>query len=156
MTNTVKLSFYRQQCRDDSTRTGIEINGHTELGRSQNEPESLEDHDPVLAWWIDLRCKGRKLPEDPDQVRHWFLEHADIVHRGFRELAKEMKAGLDFNTWPLLWPIPKPPRGVQMIIACDASRRSDGLAMPRYLKELGDAWEDLVRTLPATERLWTL
>jgi len=152
----VKLSFYRQQCRDGSLRTGIEINGHTDLGRFQNEPEDPEDRDPVLAWWVDLRCKGHKLPEDPEQVRRWFLDHAEVIHRGFQELANEMEAGLDFNTWPLLWPIPRPPRGVRMLIACNASRRLDGLTMPSLLREIDDEWEEVVRTLPATERLWTL
>lgn len=153
MAEPVKLSFYRQQTRDGAIRTGIEIDGSTELGRYENE---AKDGDPVLAWWVDLRCEGRKLPGDPEGARRWLLAHADVIHRGFQTLAAEMEAGLDFNVWPLLWPIPKPPRGVKMIIACEALRRLDGLAMPQILKDLDRRWEEMVRTLPATERLWTL
>jgi hypothetical protein len=153
MAKAINLSFYRQQRRDGGVRTGIEIDDHTELGRFENE---AEDSDPVLAWWVDLRCEGRKLPMDPESARRWFLEHAAVIHRGFQTLANEMEAGLDFNTWPHVWPVPGSPRGVRMAIACNASRRRDGLKMPQILKEIDQHWEELIATLPGVERLTTL
>ena len=61
-----ELDFYRQQRRDGAIRTGIEIDGETVLGRFE---QVAEDANPVLAWWVDVRCKGRRLPDEPEAAR---------------------------------------------------------------------------------------
>jgi hypothetical protein len=148
MARPISVAFYRQQRRDGAVRTGIEIEGDTVLGRFENE---AEEWDPVLAWWMDVRCEGRRLPVEAEAARQWFLDHANVIHQGLQTLAAELQAGLDFNTWPLLWEVPKPPRGVHMVIACCASRRLDGRAMAGVLSEIDEHWEERIRTLPATE-----
>jgi hypothetical protein len=149
-----KLAFYRQQRRDGGIRTAIDVNDEAELGRFENEAD-FEHTDPVLAWWVDVRCEGPKLPTDPEKARQWFLDQADVIRRGLQTLAGEMKAGIDFDNWPVLWPVPKPPRGVRMIIACSASRRPVALEMPRILTDIAEHWEERVRNLGEVERLFT-
>src|SRR5438876_12275597 len=99
-----EFAFYRQKRRDGGIRTGIEINGETELGLE--EGFTGDEQDPVLLWFVDLRMEGKKLPTDPEEVRQWLLKHSPGICAGFQLLAGEIQAGVDFNTYPYLWPVP--------------------------------------------------
>ncbi len=140
------ITYYRQKRRDGGIRTGIEIEGTTKLGRE----EGFDDEsDPVLLWWVDLRCEGKKLPTDPEEARHWLLEQGPVIRAAFEALAEEAQAGIDFNTFPYLWPVPKTPRGVRMTIAAMANRRLDARAMTGVLLDIAARWQERVEKLPA-------
>jgi len=139
-----KLTFFRQQRRDDVIRTGITIDMEVILHHSTRE---RKDADPVLAWYVDVRCEGAKLPEDAEEIRQWFLDKAPVVRKALTDLAEDLKAGLDFTLYPLLWRVPHPPRGVRMTIACSASRMDGVRRMPEILKETADGLEESLREL---------
>ena len=145
-----KISFYRLMRRDGVIRTGVEADDVTELGTV--EGEEAEYPDPVLAWYVDLRCEGKKLPAGPEKVRRWLLDHADVITKAFTHLADEVRAGIDFATWmPLLWPVPEAPRGVRMTIACSATRRTDALAIARVLTEMAVHWRQWLEKMPVLQ-----
>jgi hypothetical protein len=144
------ISFYRLKRRDNVVRTGIEIGDVTDMGTVEG-PEG-EYPDPVLAWYIDLRIKGRKLPTQPEEVRQWFLDHSDVITSAFKHVAEEAQAGIDFATWmPYLWSIPNPPRGIQMTITCHASRRKDALTIAQEVSEMAKHWREWVKNMPVLE-----
>jgi hypothetical protein len=144
-----RITFYRQKRRDGGIRTGIEINGETEFGLE--EGFTGEEQDPVLVWFVDLRVEGKKLPTDPEEVRQWLLKQSPVICAGFQLLAEELQTGVDFNTYPYLWPIPDAPRGVRMIIACSAMRRADARAIRDVLLENAAHWKERIGQLPAVE-----
>jgi hypothetical protein len=144
-----KIIFYRQKRRDGGIRTGVEINGETALGLE--EGFAGDELDPVLLWFVDLRCEGKKLPTDPEEVREWLLKHSPVIRAGFETLAGQIGAGIDFNTYPYLWPVPNAPRGVHMTIACSAMRRNDARAIREVLSDIATHWQETLARLPAVE-----
>src|SRR5262249_45375163 len=98
-----KISFYQKKRRDGGIRTGIDIDRESVLGCFQSGPE---ESDPVLLWFVDLRCEGARLPTTPEEARQWLLDHSALIHQAFQKLIAEIRAGIDFNTWPLLWTLP--------------------------------------------------
>jgi hypothetical protein len=145
-----KITFYHQKRRDGGIRTGVEINGETELGLE--EEFTGKEIDPVLLWFVDLRCEGKKLPTDAEAVRAWLLEQSSVIRAGLESLAGEIRAGIDFNTFPYLWPVPGAPRGVRMMLACSAMRRTEARSIRDVLVHLAAHWQERVARLPAVER----
>jgi hypothetical protein len=139
-----KLTYFRQQRVDGGIRTGITIDMEVILHHFQR---GKKEADPVVVWSIDVRCAGAKLPEEAETIRQWFLDKAPVVREALTGLAAEMKAGIDFDGWPYLWPVPHPPRGVRMTIACSASRLDVGRRMAELLTETADGLEESLRQL---------
>jgi hypothetical protein len=54
-----------------------------------------DDSDPALLWFVDLRCRGRRLPTEAESARQWLLDQGPIVRAGFAVLADEIRVGLD-------------------------------------------------------------
>jgi hypothetical protein len=144
-----KVVFYRQKRRDGGIRTAIEVNGENELGLEEGFDSA--EPDPVLLWWVDLRCEGKKLPTDPERVRQWLLAHGRVIRGALAALAEEIAAGVDFNSSPYLWPVPKPPRGVRMTVAVCALRRVDARAMRDVLADVADRWDEILNKLRVVE-----
>ena len=144
-----KITFYRQKRRDGGIRTGVEINGETELGLE--EGFTGDELDPVLVWFVDLRCEGQKLPADAEAVRAWLLKYTSVIRSGFQSLAEEILAGIDFNSYSYLWPVPDAPRGVRMLIACCAMRRLEAREMRGVLLDIAANWAERLQRLPAVE-----
>lgn len=140
-----QLTFYRQKRRDGGVRTGIDVDGETLLHEFR---DGSEDIDPALQWWADVRCKGARLPTEPSAAREWFLAHAEPIQAGLKTLAAEIRPGVDFDAWPVLWKMPKPPRGTQITIACCASQRLPARKIAAMLAELADTWRETIQGLP--------
>ncbi len=65
-----KLIFYRQEELDGSVRMGVELDDvevleHFEGG--EGEP------DPVIAWFVDVRCTGPGVPDESEAAIGWLL-----------------------------------------------------------------------------------
>jgi len=143
-----KLSFYSQRRRDGGTRTGVDIDGaallqHFEAGRKAS--------DPVLLWFVDVRCEGPSLPATPDGARDWLLAQGETITAALERLADDIGPGLDVNVWPLHYPVSGTRKGVKMAVVCSAARRLAGREMAAVLKDLADHWEQYVRGLKAAE-----
>jgi hypothetical protein len=140
-----KLIFYRQKRYDGAIRTGVELDGETIAERFEG---SGADRDPALLWYIDLRCDGDGIPDDPDAATQWLLDQSAIIHDGFARNAERLRAGADVDVYSLIWSeFENVPAGVQITIACSAVRRIDAREMAANLASVGEHWEAIVRSL---------
>jgi len=137
------ISFYRQARRDGGIRTGISIDTDTVLHCYDN---GGDDSDPALVWFVDVRCEGRRLPDEPALAREWFLSHAQPIKVGLRACAEELRAGIDIGSWPIERPI-SGPRAVRTRVVCSAVRRLEALDIARILQDVADHWEERIKAL---------
>jgi hypothetical protein len=114
------------------------------------ENENYEP-DPALLWYADLRCEGQRLPTKAETARRWLLQRSDIIRQGFRDVAEELRAGMDVDAWPVMRKIQGFPDGVKAEIAFSAARRLDGVAMADVLLEVADQWDECIHSLPTVE-----
>jgi hypothetical protein len=142
------ITFYRQYRRDNGARTAVTVDGETVLHRFDRGDE---DWDPVLLWYVDLRCKGRSLPAGAEEARQWLLDNSGVIRAGLEKLADELRAGLDVSAWPLQWRVPGTGRGVRMNVVCSVVRRLEGIEIANILRDLAAHWEELVRGLPSLD-----
>ena len=144
------LTFYRQKRVDGGIRTGIMLDGETVLGRFE---EGRSDYDPALIWSVDLRCKGKGLPETAEDARRWFLGHESMIRDGFHRYAEQLRAGSDVTGPYLLeWSdFRSPPPGITMTIACGALRRVDALMLASVIEDTGVRWAVLIQSLASSQ-----
>jgi hypothetical protein len=146
-----EITFYRQKRRDGGLHTGITINGWTAM--EMDEGINWDDADPVLLWFVDVRCEGKKLPTRPELARRWLLEHSELIREGFKALTEELRVGIDYNTLPLVWLVPKTPRGVRIRIVCHAMYRSDALTLAQVTAEFSSRWQEWLDKLPVAQEV---
>ena len=142
-----KLTFYRQGRKDGGIRTGVEVNDESVLGRFE---EGDKETDSALDWYVDVRCTVSKLGNDPEDARRWLMEHASAIQAALGDLAKELKAGMDFSS-VLRRKVAGTPRGVQIDIVCSVVRRNTAQEMANVLSGRGVQWRELISRLPALE-----
>ncbi len=146
-----KLTFYRQKRDDGATRTGIELDGETIAERFEG---GEGERDPALLWYVDLRCEGAGLPDDPDAATHWLLEQAPIIRVGFARFAERLRAGVDTDLYSLTWSeFADVPEGVGMTIACSAIRRIEAREMSAILADVGSHWDDIIKTIDVPQEV---
>jgi hypothetical protein len=58
--------FYKHVRRDGGIRLGVEVDDVTAFHHFLPGSKELN---PALLWWVDLRCYGRKLPDDPEEKK---------------------------------------------------------------------------------------
>lgn len=132
-------------------RTGIELDKNLVYGRfDEGDPE----YDPVLLWYIDLRCEGPGLPTEPDDARQWLLNQSDIVCDGLRRCAEELRAGSDPDIYPVFWEgFSGVPEGVSMKLAFTAIRRIDAIQLSQKMCDLSAHWIELIESLSPASAL---
>ena len=115
------LTFYRQARIDGGIRTGIELDGDTVF---EHFEEGGPEPDPTLLWFVDLRCQGPGLPDDPRQARDWLIDHPDVIVTGFPVVRLNSRPGGMSTLILCLWSkFSGVPAGVDMTIACATNRR---------------------------------
>jgi hypothetical protein len=140
------LTFYRHYRADDAVHTGIESEGET-LWEDFQAGKSRDERNPILLWTIDLRCRGKNLPQEACEARSWLLDQAPLIKEAFRQLATELEAGMDADPLPLAWNVPGSSRGVRMTIVCTACHRIVGRTMGGIVKGVGEHWEAILKQL---------
>jgi hypothetical protein len=140
-----KLNFYHQKRRDGGVRTGIEFNDERML--ELYEPGNLPQ-DSALLWFVDVRCSGKNLPSEPEQIRSWFLGRGDIIQRALQEFSQDLFVGIDAD-WPMRKTIVPSRNGVRMAIYCSVTRRFTGKEISAILSDLAKNWSKIIRVLPA-------
>jgi hypothetical protein len=143
------INFYRQARMDGGERTGVEIDGTTVLEQFQRGGRV---EDSALLWFVDVRCSGKHLPEEPEAARRWLLAKASVIQAGLLALAGELSAGIDFST-PISRDITGFGGGVSGKIVCSAVRRLSGLKIAKALEETGSLWPELLGQLEVLEPL---
>lgn len=146
-----KMVFYRQKRLDGGIHSGISTDKWPAL---ENYEPGKDDLDPVLNWFVDVRVRGKNLPRRSEDARAWFLDHADFIRGGLRNLAEEVRAGLDFGSWPLQQDVPEAPDDTQVQIVCSVKDRADALGFAKVLKDIAKNWTAYLMSLkPETDRL---
>jgi hypothetical protein len=146
------LVFYRQGRVDGAIHTGIDAFDTPLLESVENEAP-YDESNPVLAWAIEVRCKGRGLPTTAEEARAWFLEHQGIVRSGLAALAEELRVGLAVDPYPYRWnKFTSQPKAVQLTLACFAHRRTDGMSLARHVRAFADHYLDYLNRLTAVRR----
>lgn len=147
-----KIGYYRQKRLDGGMRTAITFEDSPVLGQYA---AAKDDSNPVLAWYVDIRCEGRRLPTEPEpeRLRAWFLKHAQQMREGLSQLAEELKAGVDTSSWPLERSIAGL-RGVKTRIICAAIRSLTALDIAAVLKDVEDHLEERIRNLKKEDTVY--
>jgi hypothetical protein len=141
------LVCYRQGRVDGGVHTGIDAFDVPLLDLFENEAP-FDESDPVLAWYIEVRCKGHGLPTSVEGAREWFLKHHELIRTGLGALADELSVGLDVESYPYFWrKFPSQPKGVQLTLVCSAHRRSNGIGLGRQVRAFADHLEDYLTRL---------
>jgi hypothetical protein len=143
-----KLIWYRQKRFDGGIRTAVDVDDVLLLHRFENENY---EPDPALLWYADLRCEGQRLPTKAETAQRWLLQRSDVIRQGFRDVAEELRAGMDVDAWPVMRKIRGFPDGVKAVIAFAAARRLDGVAMADVLIDVADHWDKRIPSLATVE-----
>jgi hypothetical protein len=141
------INFYSQMRVDGGKRTGVEIDGETVLERFEGG-EKREDS--ALLWFVDVRCSGANLPNSAEAAREWLLEKASIIQAGLREVANELRAGIDFSA-PISRPIRSVEKGITVEVSCSAIRRLQARDIALALHEISSHWTEFLKNLEVLE-----
>jgi len=141
-----KITFYRQAREDGDVRTGLSIDEDVVFDRY----EGRSRQDPVLRWFVDVRCEG-KLPTVADDAREWLLDHAGIIKSGLEEFGAKLNAGIDIESWPVLYQLKRAPKGTRITLACSAVRSADARDIAVILGLVAAKFEEYVKRLRAIE-----
>lgn len=143
------LIYYRQGRVDGGIHTGVEGFDMPLLESFENEAP-YDESDPVLAWYVEVRCKGQGLPTSAEDARAWFLKHQELIRSGLAALADELSVGLDVESYPYFWRnFPSQPKEAQLTLVCSAHRRSNGIGLGRQVRAFADHYEDYLKRLSA-------
>jgi len=143
------INFYRQARVDGGKRTGVEIDGETVLERFE---QGHEPEDSALLWFVDVRCSGDNLPDEAEASRDWLLKMAPLIPNGLREMAHELRAGIDFSA-PISRKIPYAGKGLTVEVYCSASRRLQAIQIADALDEISSRWSEFLGQLEVLEPL---
>jgi hypothetical protein len=141
------LTFYRQARADGGLRTGVDLDGLTLF--ETFEP-GVEEHDPSLLWYVDLRCEGDVLPTEPEKAQEWLLDIGGVIRNGLAACADELAVGLDPSGADLLpyeRSLPRPPDGSRLRIFVSAIRRHEARQIAGELRKLSRDWDRVLREL---------
>jgi hypothetical protein len=146
-----KLVFYRQRRYDGGLRTGVELDDDRVVNVLDPGTNGI---DPVLIWYVDLRCEGDGVPDDPERVLDWLQEHGPIIRDGFSRYAGHLRNGYDADIYSLKWAdFKNVPQDVSMQIVCSAIRRVDALEIGSHLSEIATNWDAILETLKAAQEV---
>jgi hypothetical protein len=142
-----QLILHHQARADGGERTRVDC-GDTELLHSV-QPGS-EDHDPAFFWFVDLRCEGDRLLEDPEGARSWFLGNKEFFVRHLERIANgPLRLGFDAEYMPYQEDIGPGPDGSRVRIVISAMRGLIGREMAGIMRRIGQEWTTLLNRLEA-------
>jgi hypothetical protein len=144
-----KLVFYRQKRYDGGIRTGVELDDDRVADWFDPGPD---ENDRVLLWYVDLRCEGSGVPDEPELVLDWLLEHGPIIRDGFLRCADHLRNGFDPDIYTVRWTDFRDlPPEVAMLIASSAIRRVDALEIGSHVLEIATSWDGIIAKLKAAQ-----
>jgi hypothetical protein len=149
------LVYYRQGRVDGGIHTGVDAFDAPLLESFENEAP-YDESDPVLAWYIEVRCKGRGLPTSVEGARAWLLKHQEVIRSGLAALADELSVGLDVESYPYFWrKFPSRFKEAQLTLVCSAHRRPNGIGLARQVRAFGDHFEEYLMRLAEVRQVTT-
>ncbi len=145
-----KLLFYRQKRVDEGVRTGLEVGEYELAWRFDPGPG---ESNPILLWFVDIKCEGPGIPDGPEQAQEWFENHGQMLRRGLRSYAQEIKTGTDIGFHSTTWNAePQTSEDVQVTISCSASNRVSARQMASILEDMADQWDEILDALEWEEQ----
>ena len=142
-----KISFYQFHCVDGRATTAIDTDDTTAW---EHETPAKGPRDSLILWDWDFRCRGARLPTDPEKVIGWLREQGPLARAELTRLADKVLTAVHPSDWPLLYDVAHPPRGVRMQFFCHAIRPMTLRRLARKLREVGERWDDLLSLLQTT------
>lgn len=137
-----KLVFYIQKRFDGGSRTGIELDDET---IAHHFEDVQGEHNPKLRWFVDLRCNGPGVSDDPETAIAWLLGQSEVIRDGFARFAEELAVGADPDVFSLRWTaFDGLPEGVEMAIVCSATRRTDARELSGIVADFGNRWNEIL------------
>ena len=144
-----KLVFYRHKRYDGGIRTGVELDDDRVADWFDPGPD---ENDRALLWYVDLRCEGSGVPDEPELALDWLSGHGPIIRDGFSRCADHLRNGIDPDIYTVRWTdFRNVPPDVTMLIACSAIRRVDALEIGAHLSEIATDWDTIIATLKAAQ-----
>ena len=128
-----EITFYRQQRRDGSIRSGLELNGEPQFGLIQSWPSETSDDDlsMVLDWYIDLTIQSPNPIDSSDTD----------------QIGDSMGAGVDFES-PVLWKnYPELSDGYEIELVCRASNRISSRQLMNEIHGFAQHWLEYLGSL---------
>lgn len=141
-----EITFYRQKRRDGSVRSGLELDGETQLGLIQGVTNESEDDDfsMVLDWFLDLTIQVPDVIEhsDPQKARLELLKLQTAIQDGLDRLVQAMGAGLDHEI-PFRWSdFNLLPEGYHATFLCRAANRTMGRELSQEVQQFALRWKN--------------
>ena len=140
-----KLVFFRQGRVDGGIRTGIDIDGTT----FDHFESGIGEHDPALAWFVDLRLEGNSVPAQPERARQWLLDHKSLVNEAYTAVSRRLQVGMDPDVWPLQCEAPNAPPGVHITTVCSSTATTTAREIGATILDIAQHWEDYLDQVPA-------
>jgi hypothetical protein len=131
-----KIIFFRQRRADGGVHSGVETEEH----KADFYQEGAGEYNPALEWFVDLRVEGKDLPPDLQEAIEWLTAQGKIISLAFEQLSRELAAGIDFGSWPLEWPVPQAPQGVEMSIISSCVQRVSARDLSCILEQIASNW----------------
>ncbi len=134
-----KLIFYRQRRVDGGTRMGVRL---ADLAILRRFEPGRGERNPIMAWFVDVRCTGSGIPEDPDAAIRWLFDASARVARSLSDFADHLRReGVTLDIDPLQWDEASQPEDDSEIkIVCLINRRIDAEEIAAILDDVRDHW----------------
>ena len=151
-----ELTFFHNARHDGGIRMGIELDGETTLIDDFLPGPPEFENDPLgsaLLWYVDIRCRGKNLPSDPQGARRWFLAHRAEFEDGLHEFAEEIGAGTDDDstlrrTVPFGGRLKVEGDDLQVEYACGVIRRVKGPELADRLHDVARHFGEYLQRIP--------
>jgi hypothetical protein len=144
-----EITFYRQQRRDGSIRSGLHATGPFDLENFELGPELLAD-DPyanVLDWFIDLQLESPADLNHAEAARDELLACKSSIRSGLNLMIQELGVGVD-RGMSLTWQnFPGLPDGYSCRLNLSISSRIRGNSYIELLQDFMEHWPDYCRSL---------
>ena len=144
-----EITFYRQQRRDGSIRSGLHATGPYDLENFELGPEQLAD-DPyanVLDWFIDLQLESPTDLKNAEAARDELLACKSAIRSGLNLMIQELGVGVDSSS-PLTWQnFPELPPHYSCRLNLSISGRFRGKSYIDLIQDFMEHWPDYCRSL---------
>ena len=144
-----EITFYRQQRRDGSIRSGLHATGPFDLENFELGPEDLAD-DPyanVLDWFIDLQLESPTDLINAEAARDELLACKGAIRSGLNQMIDELGVGVD-SSMALIWQnFPELPPGYSCRLNLSISRRFRGKTYIDLLQDFMEQWPEYCQSL---------
>lgn len=93
-----------------------------------------------------MYIKGPELPSDPEECRHWLIEHQQAITKGLEQVAKELEQPGEF-AFPIRRDIATVLQSVSMKLTMSGMVKVPIQEFSRVLRDLAGHWEHDLKSM---------